>query len=40
MQYQSASTELRSLPPRLSFWGLLSEGLVLAAIASLLTWLL
>jgi len=39
MQYQSASTELRSPPLRLPFWAMLSEGLVLAAIASLLSWL-
>jgi hypothetical protein len=39
MQYQAASMELRSRPPRIPFWGMLSEALALVAIASLLTWL-
>lgn len=39
MQYEAAKTELRSPPPRLSLTALVSEVLILAALAMFLTWL-
>ena len=39
MQYEAAKMELRSLPPRLSLTALVSEVLILVALAIFLTWL-
>jgi hypothetical protein len=39
MQYEAAKMELRSPPPRLSLTALVSEALILVALAISLTWL-
>jgi hypothetical protein len=39
MQYQAASTELRSPPSQVPFLGMIGEAIALALIASFLAWL-